>query len=110
MNSFEVVAACEPFGLTYRKLDYWCRQGVFGRDKSGVKQGGRRFFDDEDLQVAKVIARVSTALGGARFASVNTYRAIADQMYSGVDEVMVEFAPGIHLYVDLGVKVGIDGD
>lgn len=56
---------CDRAGITYRMLDYWCRQGVF--DCMGTAtpgSGGQRRFARAEVRVAATIARLSEV--GAR--------------------------------------------
>jgi hypothetical protein len=54
--------ACALLGITYRRLDYWCR--LFLHYEPG--SGGRRRFDATDLRTLVVIARVYDTTPNAR--------------------------------------------
>jgi len=50
---------CEFSGLTYRRVDYYCRAGVFGRKNVSPGSGGRRRFEIEDALIAGALSAVS---------------------------------------------------
>lgn len=104
MNSTELIANTP--GLTHRKLDFWCHRGVFGSAKSvGGGSGSRREFDDTEVHIARVLARLSDSFGGwtgRRGGSVEIYRAVAEQIRSGeLISATVQLGGGAVLIVPL---------
>lgn len=102
MNSIAMVAECD--GLTYRKLDYWCHHGIFGDRQLPEGRAKRREFDDQDLHVARVLARVSVAferLTGTRGACIGLYTELARQLREGVQSLDVQLERGIVFSVDV---------
>lgn len=70
-------------GATYRQLDYWCRAGLFGEQLRGRGSGRhRRGFTEEDVKVARGLARLSAAgclgSGGGGAAAWNIDRFAAE--------------------------------
>lgn len=105
MNSTELIATTPS--LTHRKLDFWCHRGVFGDAKSiGGGSGSRRDFDDTDIRIARVLARLSDTFGswtGRRGGSVEIYREVARQIRAGEDNAAtVQLGAGTVLLVDVG--------
>ena len=39
-------------GMTYRQLDFWCRQGYLRADEQDPGSGNRRIFDPHEVEVA----------------------------------------------------------
>jgi hypothetical protein len=100
MKSRELVSQSQS--LTYRKLDYWCQLGVFGQNQVANRPNRERDFSDEDLRIAQVLARVSSAFyewSGGRGGLVAIYREIADQMRVGVDPIHVTLDEGIVIVI-----------
>lgn len=50
--------ACELTGATYRRLDYWCRQGWLGPRQMHVRSGGQRRFTTQDLELLDAIRQL----------------------------------------------------
>lgn len=46
-------------GLNYRRLDYWCRHGIFGTDVVDLGSGSRRRFHRDDIRVARALTLAS---------------------------------------------------
>jgi hypothetical protein len=102
MNSAALVAECD--GLTYRKLDYWCHNGIFGDRLRVPGRSNPRTFTDEDIHVARVLARISLTFDsftGARGGWVNFYTEIANQIRSGSDVVDLSLGRGVTFCVDI---------
>jgi len=101
MKSLDLVENCP--GLTYRKLDHWCRNGVFGDTYAQLPEHVRRDFTDEDARVAKVLGRVSLAFESwsHRGGLLPLYREIAVQVRDDVSVAVVRIGPGITFIVDL---------
>jgi hypothetical protein len=100
MKSHDLVSQSQ--NLTYRKLDYWCQLGVFGERHVCKRPNRLRDFSDEDLRIAQVLARVSTAFyqwSGGRGGLVAIYGEIAEQMRAGVETVHVALDDGIEVVV-----------
>lgn len=96
-------------GLTYRKLDYWCKGGAFGTVHANAPAGTRRRFTEDDLRVAQIINRVSLAFQtdrGGHADLVNLYAAIGNAVRDATNPIRVELAPGIQLHVDLPLTAG----
>lgn len=105
MKSRDLMAQCE--NLSYRKLNYWCVQGLFGDDLDTPSR--YRDFTETDLRAAQVIARVSNMFGkwsGGRGAFVGLYREIANQARTGADPIHVSLGDGIDFYVTAGDSHG----
>jgi hypothetical protein len=67
--TYSSVEVCRQTGLTYRQLDYWCRQGWLqpeaysrGNAKPGYGPGWDRRWSQAELDVAQMMARL-VALG-----------------------------------------------
>jgi hypothetical protein len=102
MRTRELIEQCE--GLSYRKLDYWCQQGVFDGQHINDRPHRRREFSEEDLRVAQLLARVSTVFArwsGGRGGFVAIYREIAHQVRAGVTPIRVTLVDGIDLHIDI---------
>lgn len=90
-------------GLTYRKLDYWCRGGCFGPAHAEAPAGTRRRFTDSDLHVAQVINRVSLAFQtdrGGHADLVTVYAAISEAARHYTAPIRIVLGPGVELHVD----------
>lgn len=108
MNSTGLIRSTP--GLTHRKLDFWCRNGVFGASKiDGGGSGSRREFDETEIRIARVLARLSSTFGGwtgGRGGSVQIYRAIAEQIRAGEDNAAtLDLGGGAVLMVDVGAEL-----
>lgn len=102
MKSRDLMDLCD--GLSYRKLDYWCQQGVFLNQRPEDRQYRRRDFTPEDLRVAQVLAHVAGVFNlwsGGRGGFVAVYREIADQVRAGADPIHVSLASGIAVTINL---------
>lgn len=84
-------------GLTYRKLDNWCRNGCLG--ELDVDTRGRRQFTPQDLQIIQVLTKISIAFENQ--APLMLYTAIADAMRAATSVANVEIIPGIELHIDM---------
>lgn len=102
MKSVELVESCR--GLTYRKLDHWCRRGVFGADMMRPGSGSSRDFTSEDAYIAKVLGRVSLAMdewSDGRGGCVPIYAAIATDLRSGSRDITIVLSDGVRLSVNV---------
>lgn len=45
-------------GITYRQLDYWCREGLL-EFEGGESSGRDRFFEPREMEVAALLGRLS---------------------------------------------------
>lgn len=100
MNSGDLIERCPH--LTHRKLDYWCHNGIFDDNKVVTRRAVRRDFTEEELKIARVLARVSHAFdewSNGRGGFVAVYKEIANQIRAGVQVVEVVLAGGITLHV-----------
>lgn len=91
-------------GLTYRKLDYWCKGGCFGDNHANAPAGTRRRFTGADLRIAQIINQVSLAFQtdkGGHADLVNLYTAVGIAARDTDSPIRVELAPGIELCVDV---------
>lgn len=103
MRSNDLISLCE--NLTHRKIDYWCQQGIFHDDPAVDGRKTRREFNDEDLQVAQVLARVSGAFdswSNGRGGFIAIYREVARQVRAGHSPVQVTLAPGVEFNITVG--------
>jgi hypothetical protein len=100
-------AAADLAGITYRKVDYWCREGVLGEElRVPVGSGNQRQLTARDVCVLRAIERVSLALGevtGAisKVGSITLYRLVASQVRAGADVVRVRLGEHVELTVDV---------
>jgi hypothetical protein len=102
MNATSLLRECP--GLTYRKLDSWCTEGVFGAHNRHCGSGRRRTFTDEDLTVARLLARVSSDLSflfGTTAGSWPLYQVIAEQIRAGRNQVALRLPDGLTLTIDV---------
>lgn len=109
LTSQDIIHGCP--GLTYRKLDYWCKGGCFGPEHAVTGTGTRRRFTEGDLQVARVINRVSLAFQterGGHADLVSLYSAVshAARLSSDENPIRIPLAPGIELHVTVAELVG----
>lgn len=100
MNAKDLMEAVP--GLSYRKLDYWCENGVFGGEQREPGSGEHRRFEPVDLDIAKVVDAFSASLAslGLR-GNVWLYRQIADDVRSGHAEIVLAMSPGVSLHIDI---------
>jgi hypothetical protein len=77
-------------GATYRQVDYWARAGYLrlGRERDGTGSGYWRIWPDEEVRVARLMARLT----GAGFSP-----AVAHKVARGESQV----AAGVYVLVDL---------
>lgn len=110
LTSQELISRCP--GLTYRKLDYWCKGGCFGEQHTSAGSGTRRQFTEQDLRVAQIINRVSLAFqtkrGGhadlvALYASVGQ---VARHLNGQNGNIQIPLGPGVSLDVQVTETVG----
>lgn len=40
-------------GITFRQIDYWCKKGYLNPKNANMGPGTSRYFDDEEVAVAK---------------------------------------------------------
>ena len=100
MKSRELIGQCE--NLTRRKLDYWCKQGIFHQPIDDERP--RRDFSEEDLRVARVVARVAAAFdlwSGGRGAFMSLYREVAQQVRAGQPVARVPVGNGVEVIVQV---------
>lgn len=103
LTSQDIISRCP--GLTYRKLDYWCKGGCFGPEHALTGTGGRRRFDEDDVLIARIINRVSLAFQterGGHADLVTVYEAVARAVRSfdtSIERVTVPLAAGVELRV-----------
>lgn len=99
--------AARRAGITYRKLDYWCREGVLGEEHQvPAGSGHSRQLTDLDVAALQAIGRVSEALaemaGQVRnLGSVKLYRVVADQVRAGATVVQVRLGDHVELTIDI---------
>ena len=98
MNSSQLVRTIP--GLTYKRLDYWCQDGIFGNDLVDPGHYVRRSFSEEDIPVAMALARASNAIN-SRNGSLQIYRRIAELVREGNRRPDIVLGPGVHLIVDI---------
>jgi hypothetical protein len=100
----DVLHACE--GLTYRRLDYWCRNGCFDMNGCQIGSGGRRSFSDGDLLIAQAINRTSLAFEPptGRIALLPIYRTVAEAVRSKQRKLCIRLGPGIDLHINLNLE------
>jgi len=51
-------AAARIAGITYRQLDYWCRQGIIEPTVGAVGSGSRREFSRDEVRLAWAMAQL----------------------------------------------------
>jgi hypothetical protein len=94
-------------GITYRKVDYWCRQGVLGEEhRRPIGSGQHRRLTALDVTALRAIERVSQELAAligreSKVGSTVLYRLVADQVRSGADVVRVRLGDHVELTVDV---------
>lgn len=93
-------------GVSYRQIDYWCRNGLFGDSVRGTGSGSRRRFPPEDLRACRAIKRVMDVLekllGEARApGTVVLYGKVAEQARLGCVEVCLDLTAYGRLIVSL---------
>lgn len=102
LSSYDLVDTCR--GLTYRKLDHWCRAGVFGAAKADMGSGTRRTFDEVDTLVARVLGVLSNAFdewSGGRGGMISLYTDVAAQIRQGERLPRVQLTEGVFVTVDV---------
>lgn len=78
-------------GLSYRQLDYWCREGYL-RPEDCTGSGTWRKWPDEEIRVAQVMARLA-AVGIPPAVGVKVAREGGD-LGGGVSVVLAEIGTG----------------
>lgn len=96
----------ELAGITYRQLDYWCRQGLFGPEKQGLGSGHGRRFTPLELRALRAIKRVldvlEDLLGVSRQpGSMDLYRLVIEQVREGKDVIDWALGDYSHLTISL---------
>lgn len=105
--------AAELAGISYRQVDYWCRQGVLGAaHQRPIGSGQRRQLTGWDVLALRAVGRVSAALielfgRDVHAGSVTLYRDVADQVRAG--RLHVAFEMGEHVELTLYVADLVDG-
>jgi DNA-binding transcriptional MerR regulator len=102
-NSLEV---CRRTGVTYRQLDYWRRNGLFGESRvSGAGSGSREVYTDDDLLTVALVRVVSDALGGNL-----AIRVLADLVsHARTGERLATASPYVHLVIDVeGLRASLN--
>lgn len=92
------VQVTELAGCTYRQLDSWCREGVFGPHYTEpVGSGRRRSFSAVEVTIARACGEASRflqhAFGSQGAGSVDVYRDIARQVRVGRTLVRLDLGP-----------------
>lgn len=94
-------------GLTPRKLDCWCNEGIFRPQNIHPGSGHRRAFTDEDVLVAIVLGRLSVDLAllfGDMVGSWVLYREVAEQVRAGRPGIRFEFPHGLTLIIPVVIE------
>lgn len=107
-SSQDLIDECP--GLTYRKLDYWCRGGCFGPAQALAGKGTRRKFTESDRQIAHIISRVSQAFEterGGHAGLVTLYNAVADAARGqSTTHIHIPLSAGVTLQVRVTELLG----
>lgn len=99
-------AAAEAAGVTYRMLDYWCRNGALGdQHAQGPSYGGRRQLTVEDVTVLRTLGRLSDALNV--LTSPARTREVAAQVRAGATVVRVRLSPAVELTVTVDTPASV---
>jgi MerR HTH family regulatory protein len=95
----------DMIGTTYRKLDYWLRNGMLHPRNPLAGEGSIREWRPIDVRVARALV----AFSAFEPRSVNPYRSISDALYEAEDvtgaRFLVVFADGRTVLVDDAVRV-----
>lgn len=68
---------CDLAEISYRQLDYWCRNGVFRPHRVNLGQGRRRVFDLDDARVAIACRKIADTMGHS-----------STELFARVDEIL----------------------
>lgn len=49
----------EQSGASYRQVDYWCHRGILKSHTGNIGSGNFRYFDPEEIRVAKFFVKFS---------------------------------------------------
>lgn len=58
--TFRGPQVCALAGVTYRRLDYWCRTGLLQPPVPACGSGSQRLFDEREAQIAWTLGRLSS--------------------------------------------------
>lgn len=58
METYSAVEVCELVGITYRQLDYWCRQGFIPQMNRYVGSGCQRRFSEGQLAAVRQVKEI----------------------------------------------------
>jgi hypothetical protein len=87
---------CEVTGLTYRRLDWWCRHGVFGDMEVLTGSGNQRSFEPRWVPIIEVLIRVS-----GKFASAGPGASLSTEhlklIVAHVDDGCVDLGDGVSI-------------
>jgi DNA-binding transcriptional MerR regulator len=84
---------CEATGLTYRALDYWCRNGVIPDGGNAGGSGSRRSFDAAIVPKVRVVAQVAQAFQNKDVGQLSTLTYA--EIYENHDEGFIRLANGV---------------
>jgi hypothetical protein len=102
-------------GATYRQLDHWCRNGVFGDKHKDPGSGTKRRFATRELFGVAVIKRISDTLqalnkvertAGSTSLYRDVIRALAGETVDGITSTRVEVAIAATQHSELYVTIG----
>lgn len=104
LDAVTTADAAEAAGVSYRQADYWLRTGVMKVLVAAEGSGSRRAWTQDDIDVLRVLGRLSTAMDGKPQRSVLTAcaakaREIIDDGFIG-DPVVLELTPDVTLTVE----------
>lgn len=93
-------------GVTYRQLDHWCRNGVFGEQHRDPGSGKCRRFGQHELLSIAVVTRVSETLqellGARSSGSIELYAGIVESLHGArVKNIVIK-----RFGVDISTKHG----
>jgi MerR HTH family regulatory protein len=94
-------------GISYRQLDYWCREGALGPElQRPLGSGRRRRFTAQDLTALRAVRRASEAFAElmgreGRYGSVALYREIVAQVRAGAGDIRFRLADQVELSIDI---------
>lgn len=57
-HGYSSTEVCRLVGITYRQLDYWCRQGFVPGMNREIGSGCQRVFSDDQLQAVRRVAGI----------------------------------------------------
>lgn len=98
--------AAKAAGASYRQIDYWCSNGVFGPEHIAPGTGNHRQpFSPVDVAALAACTRVSRAVGGAvgnpRGASVRLLAQVVAAVRAGDPSLTVDLGDGVTLQIVL---------